>query len=131
MANKTLFLLDAFALIYRSHFAMSKIPRLTTNGINTGAILGFTNSVLEIITKEKPTHIAVAFDTLKPTFRHEEFVEYKATRDKQPEEITIAIPYCKKILEGMKIPILELDGYEADDIIGTIAKDAARNGFTV
>lgn len=131
MANKTLFLLDAFALIYRAHFAMSKIPRLTTNGINTGAILGFTNSLLEIITKEKPTHIAVAFDTLKPTFRHEEYEEYKATRDKQPEEISIAIPYCKRILEGMNIPILELDGYEADDIIGTIAKDAAKKDFTV
>lgn len=131
MANKTLFLLDAFALIYRSHFAMSKIPRLTTNGINTGAILGFTNSVLEIITKEKPSHIAVAFDTLVPTFRHEDFKEYKATRDSQPEEISIAIPYCKRILEGMNIPVLELDGYEADDIIGTIAKDAVKKDFTV
>ncbi len=131
MANKTLFLLDAFALIYRAHFAMSKIPRLTTNGINTGAILGFTNSVLEIITKEKPTHIAVAFDTHAPTFRHEEFEEYKATRQSQPEEIGIAIPYCKRILEGMNIPILELDGYEADDIIGTIAKKASKEGFTV
>lgn len=131
MANKKLFLLDAFALIYRAHFAMSKIPRLTTNGINTGAILGFTNSVLEIITKEKPTHIAVAFDTHAPTFRHEEFEEYKATRQSQPEEIGIAIPYCKRILEGMNIPILELDGYEADDIIGTIAKKASKEGFTV
>ena len=131
MVSKTLFLLDAFALIYRAHFAMSKIPRLTTNGINTGAILGFTNSLLEIITKEKPTHIAVAFDTLKPTFRHEEFVDYKATRERQPEEISIAIPYCKRILEGMNIPVLELDGYEADDIIGTIAKAASRQDFTV
>lgn len=131
MAIKKLFLLDAFALIYRAHFAMSKIPRLTTNGINTGAILGFTNSLLEIITKEKPSHIAVAFDTLVPTFRHEEFAEYKATRQSQPEEISIAIPYCKKILQGMNIPILELDGYEADDIIGTIAKKATKEGFTV
>ncbi len=131
MAKNTLFLLDAFALIYRSHFAMSKIPRLTTNGINTGAILGFTNSVLEIITKEKPSHIAVAFDTHAPTFRHTDFAEYKATRQAQPEEIGIAIPYCKRILEGLNIPILELDGYEADDLIGTIAKRAAKDGFTV
>jgi len=131
MSNKTLFLLDAYALIYRAHFAMSKVPRLTTNGINTGAILGFTNSLLEIINKEKPSHIAVAFDTAAPTFRHEEFKEYKATRESQPEEIAIAIPYCKKILEGMKIPILEKDGYEADDLIGTIAKKAASESYTV
>jgi len=131
MAEKKLFLLDAFALIYRAHFAMSQNPRLTTNGINTGAILGFTNSLLEILTKEKPTHIGVAFDTHAPTFRHENFAEYKATRQEQPEEIKVAIPYCKKIVEGFNIPILELDGYEADDLIGTIAKKAAKQGFTV
>ncbi|MCP4458412.1 MAG: DNA polymerase I [Cytophagales bacterium] len=131
MSKNTLFLLDAMALIYRAHFAMSKIPRLTTNGINTGSIMGFTNVVLEIITKEKPTHIAVAFDMSGPTFRHEAYAEYKANRESQPEEISIAIPYCKKILEGMHIPILELQGYEADDLIGTIAKKAAREDFTV
>jgi DNA polymerase-1 len=131
MAKNTLFLLDAMALIYRAHFAMSKIPRLTTNGINTGAILGFTNSLLEVITKEKPSHIAVAFDTAAPTFRHIEYSEYKATRQSQPEEISIAIPYCKRILEGMNIPILEVDGFEADDLIGTIAKKAEKEGFTV
>ena len=131
MAKNTLFLLDAMALIYRAHFAMSKIPRLTTNGINTGAILGFTNSLLEVITKEKPSHIAVAFDTSAPTFRHIDFEEYKATRQSQPEEISIAIPYIKRILEGMNIPILELDGFEADDLIGTIAKKAEKEGFTV
>jgi DNA polymerase-1 len=131
MAKNTLFLLDAMALIYRAHFAMSKIPRLTTNGINTGAILGFTNSLLEVITKEKPSHIAVAFDTSAPTFRHIDFEEYKATRQSQPEEISIAIPYIKRILEGMNIPILELDGFEADDLIGTIAKRAEKEGFTV
>lgn len=124
-------MLDAMALIYRAHFAMSKIPRLTTNGINTGAIMGFTNSLLEILTKEKPSHIAVAFDTSAPTFRHVDYAEYKANRQSQPEEISVAIPYCKKILEGMNIPILELDGYEADDLIGTIAKKAARKDFTV
>ena len=131
MAKNTLFLLDAMALIYRAHFAMSKIPRLTTNGINTGAILGFTNSLLEVITKEKPSHIAVAFDTSAPTFRHVDFAEYKATRQSQPEEISIAIPYIKRILEGMNIPILEVDGFEADDLIGTIAKKAEKEGFTV
>ena len=131
MSKNTLFLLDAMALIYRAHFAMSKIPRLTTNGINTGSIMGFTNSLLEILTKEKPSHIAVAFDTPAPTFRHVDYAEYKANRQSQPEEISIAIPYCKKILEGMNIPILEMDGYEADDLIGTIAKKAAREDYTV
>ncbi|WP_370088181.1 DNA polymerase I [Ekhidna sp.] len=131
MSEKKLFLLDAFALIYRAHFAMSQNPRLTTNGINTGAILGFTNSLLEIITKEKPSHIGVAFDTHAPTFRHEEYKEYKATRQEQPEEIKVAIPYCLKIVEGFNIPILMKDGYEADDLIGTIAKKAGAQGFKV
>jgi len=131
MSEKKLFLLDAFALIYRAHFAMSQNPRLTTNGINTGAIMGFTNSLLEIITKEKPTHIGVAFDTHAPTFRHVEFKEYKATREEQPEEIKVAIPYCKKIVDGFNIPILEKDGYEADDLIGTIAKKAGAQGIKV
>lgn len=131
MSEKKLFLLDAFALIYRAHFAMSQNPRLTTNGINTGAILGFTNSLLEIITKEKPSHIGVAFDTHAPTFRHEDYAEYKATRQEQPEEIKVAIPYCKDIVRGFNIPILEMDGYEADDLIGTIAKKAGKQGFKV
>lgn len=131
MSEKKLFLLDAFALIYRAHFAMSQNPRLTTNGINTGAILGFTNSLLEIITKEKPSHIGVAFDTHAPTFRHESYKEYKATRQEQPEEIKVAIPYCLKIVEGFNIPILMKDGYEADDLIGTIAKKAGKAGFQV
>lgn len=131
MSEKKLFLLDAFALIYRAHFAMSQNPRLTTNGINTGAILGFTNSLLEIITKEKPSHIGVAFDTHAPTFRHESYKEYKATRQEQPEEIKVAIPYCLKIVEGFNIPILMKDGYEADDLIGTIAKRAGAEGFKV
>lgn len=131
MSEKKLFLLDAFALIYRAHFAMSQNPRLTTNGINTGAILGFTNSLLEIITKEKPSHIGVAFDTHAPTFRHESYKEYKATRQEQPEEIKVAIPYCLKIVEGFNIPILMKDGYEADDLIGTIAKKAGAQGFKV
>ena len=131
MSEKTLFLLDAYALIYRAHFALSQNPRLTTNGINTGAIMGFTNSLLEIITKEKPSHIGVAFDTEAPTFRHEDFKEYKATRQSMPEEIKIAIPYCKKIVEGFNIPILVKDGFEADDLIGTVAKKAGAEGFKV
>ncbi|MBC6401197.1 MAG: DNA polymerase I [Ekhidna sp.] len=131
MSKNKLFLLDAFALIYRSHFALSGNPRLTTNGINTGAVMGFTNSLLEIIIKENPTHIGVAFDTHAPTFRHEEFKAYKAMRQEQPEEVRIAIPYCKKIVEGFNIPILEKDGYEADDLIGTIAKKAGSHDFSV
>lgn len=97
MSNK-LFLLDAMALIYRAHFAFSKNPRITSTGLNTGAVFGFTNSVLEIISKEKPTHLAVAIDTAAPTFRHENFTEYKANRQEQPEDITIAIPYVEKML---------------------------------
>ncbi len=131
--EKKLFLLDAMALIYRAHFALSRNPNPIKNskGINTGSIMGFTNSFLEIVTKEKPSHIGVAFDTEAPTFRHEEFKEYKATRQSQPEEIQVAIPYCKKLLEGFKIPILEVDGYEADDLIGTIAKKASKKGYKV
>jgi DNA polymerase-1 len=119
------------ALIYRAHFALSSNPIINSKGLNTGAVMGFTNALLEIITKEKPTHIGVAFDTNAPTFRHEEFSEYKATRDKQPEEIATAIPYCKKILDAFRIPILEKDGYEADDIIGTLAKKAVKKNITV
>ncbi len=117
-----LFLLDAMALIYRAHFALSKNPRINSSGINTGAIMGFTNTLLEVINKEKPSHIGVVFDTHAPTFRHEAFTDYKANREKQPEEINIAIPYCKKIIQGFGIPVIELDGYEADDLIGTLAR---------
>lgn len=129
--EKKLFLLDAMALIYRAHFAFSKIPRINSKGMNTGAILGFTNSLVEILTKEKPTHIAVAFDTSAPTFRHTTFAEYKAQRQEQPEDINIAIPLVKAIVRAFRIPVLELDGYEADDIIGTFAKKACRSGFCV
>lgn len=133
MNNNTLFLLDAMALIYRAHFALSRNPNpiMNSKGINTGAIMGFTNSLLEIITKEQPSHIGVAFDTDAPTFRHEEFTEYKANRQKQPEEIQVAIPYCKKVVEAFGIPVLEVDGYEADDLIGTLAKKGEKQGFTV
>nr|WP_295928572.1 DNA polymerase I [uncultured Dyadobacter sp.] len=126
-----LFLLDAMALIYRAHFAFIKAPRITSKGLNTSAVFGFTNTLLEVLQKEKPTHIGVAFDTAAPTFRHIQFEAYKAQREAQPEDITVAIPLVKRLLRGMCIPILELDGYEADDIIGTIAKEASREGFEV
>lgn len=123
-----LFLLDALALIYRAHFAFNKNPRITSKGVNTSAIFGFMNAMLEVLQKEKPTHIGVAFDHAKKTFRHEQFPMYKATRQSQPEDISIATPYIKKIIEAMNIPILIMEGFEADDIIGTVAKRAAATG---
>lgn len=126
-----LFLLDAFALIYRAHFAFIKAPRITSSGMNTSAVFGFTNTLLEVLKKEAPTHIGVAFDTPKKTFRHEQFEAYKAQRDAQPEDITIAVPYVKRLLEAMNIPILLVDGFEADDVIGTLARCAAEEGFEV
>ncbi|CAG4997844.1 DNA polymerase I [Dyadobacter sp. CECT 9275] len=126
-----LFLLDAMALIYRAHFAFIKAPRITSKGLNTSAVFGFTNTLLEVLQKEKPTHIGVAFDTAAPTFRHIQFEAYKAQRQEQPEDITVAIPLVKKLLEAMCIPVLVLDGFEADDIIGTIAKEASKEGFEV
>ena len=129
--EKTLFLLDAMALIYRAHFAFSKNPRISSKGLNTGAAFGFTNSLYEILDKKKPTHIAVAFDTHAPTFRHIDYPLYKANRDAQPEDIRIAIPLVKDIVRAFNIPVLELDGYEADDVIGTFAKKASAEGFEV
>lgn len=129
--EKKLFLLDAYALIYRAHFAFSKNPRINSSGLNTGVMMGFTNTLLEVLNKQKPTHIAVVFDTPKPTFRHERYPQYKAHRDATPEDIKIAVPYVKKIVEAFGIPIVEKDGFEADDVIGTIAKKAAKEGFTV
>lgn len=129
--DKKLFLLDAMALIYRAHFAFSKNPRINSKGLNTGVMLGFTNTLLEVLEKEKPSHIAVAFDTYAPTFRHEQFEAYKANRQEQPEDIEVAIPWVKQIVQAFNIPVLELDGYEADDIIGTLAKKAENTSFTV
>ncbi|MGB0524031.1 MAG: DNA polymerase I [Flammeovirgaceae bacterium] len=131
MPDKKLFLLDAMALIYRAHFAFSKNPRINSKGMNTGAVLGFTNSLLEIINKQKPTHLGVAFDTPEPTFRHVAYPEYKAHREAQPEDITQAIPIVKQLTKAFNIPVLELPGYEADDIIGTFAKQASKAGFEV
>ncbi|PZV86412.1 DNA polymerase I [Algoriphagus aquaeductus] len=126
-----LFLLDAMALIYRAHFAFSKNPRINSKGLNTGVMLGFTNTLLEVLEKEKPSHIAVAFDTKAPTFRHVQYEPYKANRLEQPEDITVSIPWVKEIVKAFKIPVLEMDGFEADDIIGTLAKKAERDHFTV
>ncbi|MEQ6121480.1 DNA polymerase I [Reichenbachiella sp. MALMAid0571] len=129
--EKKLFLLDAMALIYRAHFAFSKNPRINSKGMNTSAVFGFVNSLLEILKKEKPTHIAVAFDTSAPTFRHIEFPAYKAQREETPEDIRIAIPIIKDVVKAFNIPVLQLDGFEADDIIGTFAKIAAKKDFEV
>ncbi|MBL7872949.1 MAG: DNA polymerase I [Cyclobacteriaceae bacterium] len=131
MAVKKLFLLDAYALIYRAHFAFTKNPRINSKGHNTSVPFGFTNTLLEVIQKQKPTHIAIAFDTAAPTFRDEIFKEYKATRQESPEDIRSGIPIVKEIIRGFNIPILEVDGFEADDIIGTIAKRAEKEGFEV
>jgi DNA polymerase I len=129
--DKKLFLLDAYALIYRAHFAFSKNPRINSKGLNTGVMMGFTNAMLEVINKQKPTHIAVGFDTPKPTFRHERFPAYKAHREATPEDIKRGVPYVREIIAGFNIPIIEKDGYEADDVIGTVAKRAAKEGFEV
>ena len=131
MSSKKLFLLDAYALIYRAHFAFTKNPRINSKGHNTSVPFGFTNTLLEVIQKQKPTHLAVAFDTSAPTFRDQIFTEYKATRQETPEDIRSSLPIIKEILKGFNIPILALDGYEADDIIGTIAKRAEQEGFDV
>ena len=130
-APKKLFLLDAYALIYRAHFAFTKNPRINSKGINTSVAFGFSNTLLEVITKQKPTHIGVAFDTAAKTFRDEIFAEYKANRQETPEDIRSGVPICKEIIRGFNIPIFELDGYEADDVIGTMAGKAAAAGFEV
>lgn len=129
--DKKLFLLDAYALIYRAHFAFTKTPRINSKGINTSVPFGFTNTLLEVLQKQKPTHIAVAFDTTAKTFRDEIFKEYKATRQETPEDIRYGIPIVKDIIRGFNIPIMEMDGFEADDIIGTIAGQACTQGFEV
>ena len=128
---KKLFLLDGMALIYRAHFALSKNPRFTSTGINTSAVMGFANTLMEVLKKEKPTHIAVVFDTEAPTERHTDFEAYKAHRQAMPEDLATALPYVCKLIEGFGIPVITKDGYEADDIIGTLAKEGERQGFQV
>ncbi len=128
--NKKLFLLDAFALIYRAYFAFSNNHRVNSKGVNTSAILGFTNTLMEVLKKEKPTHIAVVFDTAEPTVRHTAFADYKAQREAMPEDLSASIPYIIRLIEGFNIPVLFSNGYEADDVIGTLAKKAEQHGFT-
>lgn len=125
--EKKLFLLDAYALIYRAYYALIRSPRITSKGFNTSAVFGFCNTLEDILRKENPTHIAVCFDPKGGhTFRHEIYPEYKAQRDAQPEDITLSIPYIKDIIAAYRIPIVEMPGYEADDIIGTLAKKAEK-----
>ncbi len=128
--QKKLFLLDAMALIYRAFYALNKNPQVNSKGLNTSAIVGFANTLFELIRSEQPTHLGVATDTQAPTFRHEGFAEYKANRQAMPEDISKAIPYIYKLIEGFNIPLLFVEGYEADDVIGTLAKQAEKDDFT-
>ncbi len=125
-----LFLLDAYALIYRAYYAFIKTPRINSKGFNTSAILGFVNTLEEVLKKEKPTHIGIAFDPAGPTFRHKAFPEYKAQREETPETIRLSVPIIKDIIRAYRIPLLEVPEYEADDVIGTLAKEAERKGIT-
>jgi DNA polymerase I len=128
--TKKLFLLDAYALIYRSYFAFIRNPRFNSKGVNTSAMLGVTNTIVQVLENEKPDYIGVVFDVSAPTFRHEIFPEYKAHREEMPEDLRKSIPYIRKIIEAFNIPIIELAGFEADDVIGTLAKEAEKQGFT-
>ncbi len=129
--EKKLLLLDAMALIYRAYYALNRNPRINSKGQNTSAILGFANTLTEVLKKEDPTHIAVAFDSVAPTLRKTDFSAYKANREDMPEDIVSSLPYIKELLEGFRIPVLMMEGYEADDIIGTLAKRAEQEGYTV
>ena len=129
--QKRLYLLDAYALIFRGYFAFIKNPRINSKGMDTSAIMGFMNALMDVIKREKPDHLAVAFDNGGSDLRNEIFPEYKAHRDATPEAIKIAIPYIQKLLQAMHIPIIEVKGYEADDLIGTIAKQAEKQNYQV
>lgn len=129
--EKKVFLLDAFALVFRAYYALIRSPRLTSTGKNTNAQFGFTNALLELINKQKPSHMAVCFDTAAPTERHTDFADYKANRQETPEDILAAVPDIKEIIRAFNIPIIECDGYEADDVIGTLSKQAEKAGYTV
>lgn len=129
--EKKLFLLDAMALIYRAYYALIRSPIITTKGKNTNAQFGFTNTLFDLLSKEKPTHLAVAFDTVALTERHTDFEAYKANRQEAPEDLIVSIPDIKKIIEGFNLPVVECDGYEADDIIGALAQQAEKEGYEV
>ena len=129
--QKRLFLLDAYALIFRGYYAFIKNPRINSKGMDTSAIMGFTNSLLDVIKRERPDHLAVCFDKGGSATRTEMFTEYKANRDVTPEAIRVAVPYIQQILEAMHIPAVVKEGYEADDIIGTLAKQAEKEDYQV
>lgn len=129
--DKRLFLLDAYALIFRAYYALIRNPRITSKGKNTNAQFGFTNTIIDLIKNQKPTHMAVCFDTAEPTERHTDFAEYKAQRQEAPEDLTAAIPDIKRIISALNIPVIESHGYEADDVIGTLAKQAGNRGYDV
>ena len=129
--QKKLFLLDAFALVFRAYYALIRNPRITSKGRNTSAQFGFTNTLIDLIKNQQPTHMAVCFDTHAPTERHTDFADYKANRQETPEDISSAVPDIKKIIEGFNIPVIAIDGYEADDVIGALAKQAEKNGYEV
>lgn len=131
MADKKLFLLDAYALAYRSYYAFIKNPRINSKGLNTSAVFGFINTLLEVLRKQQPTHIGVVFDPSGPTFRHEMYPEYKANREAMPEDLRSAIPYIKAFIEAMNIPVVEEPGFEADDVIGTLAHQAEKENYQV
>ncbi|MEY2922869.1 MAG: polymerase, partial [Bacteroidota bacterium] len=131
MSQKRLFLLDAYALIFRGYYAFIKNPRINSKGMDTSAIMGFMNSLMDVIKREKPDHLAVAFDKGGSDYRFEMYKEYKAHRDETPEAIKIAVPYIQELLKAMHIPIMEKAGYEADDLIGTLAKQAEKEGYQV
>ena len=130
MEEKKLFLLDAYALIYRAYYAFIRSPRINSKGVNTSAVFGFVNTLEEVLKKENPTHIAVCFDPAGPTFRHEMFESYKAQREETPEVIRASVPVIKEIIKAYNIPTIEVPGFEADDVIGTLAKKAELAGYT-
>ena len=129
--DKRVFLLDAMALIFRAYYALISSPRITSKGRNTNAQFGFTNALIELINNQKPSHMAVCFDTEAPTERHTDFAEYKANRQEAPEDLISALPDIKAIVKGFNIPCVELDGFEADDVIGTLSKQAEAAGYEV
>src|ERR1700677_1638652 len=126
---KKLFLLDGMALVYRAHFAFATRPIFTSKGVNTSALYGFTQTLLDILKKHEPTHIAVAFDTQAPTQRHVDFPEYKAQREEMPEDLSAALPHVRRMIEAFNIPVITFDGFEADDIIGTLVRRAGKDSF--
>ena len=126
---KKLVLFDGMAMVYRSYYALNGSGRMNSKGLNTSAVLGFTNTLYDLLKKLKPTHVAVAFDVPKPTFRHEMYTEYKANREAMPEAIQVGLPYIRSILQAFRIPVLTCEGFEADDIIGTTSHWADENGY--